>query len=216
MDIYGVMMLVSAYLIGSISPGYRVVKKLKNIDIRTTGSGATGATNVNRQLGKTWGRIILILDLLKGFLVTTLALIFFRHNPWIVGSAISLVVLGHAYPVFLKFKGGKGVATFLGVLLPVLVLCFEEFPHPWTYGAILGVTACWLTVHKLRKKMGLSSLFLMSLIIIYFGGLTIFTGFSVYSYLTLVITAIALFIMYKHRENWIRLWKRQEPETDLL
>lgn len=216
MSIQGILLLLSAYLIGSIPSGYLIVKKLKGIDVRTTGSGVIGATNVSRVLGKGWGRTVLVLDFFKGFVVATLALIFFRSNPWIVAFAISFVVLGHIYPVFLKFRGGKGVATFLGVVMPILIICFGEFPHPWTYGAILLVAAIWLVVHKSKKKMGLSNLFLMALIILYFGGLTIFTGFSAYFHLTLTITTIALFITYKHRENWIRLWRKKEPDTDLL
>jgi len=216
MSIIEFFVILGAYLLGSVPTGHLIVKKIKGIDIRNTGSGSTGATNVNRQLGRDWGRAVLILDALKGFLVATFVLIFFRFNLWVAGLAIFFVVLGHVYPVFLKFRGGKGVATFVGVLIPILVLCLGGFPHPWTYGAIAGVVMGWVIVYKLRKQMGLSSLFLMALVILYFGGLTAFTEFSAYSTLTIFITLLALFIIYNHRENWRRLWRSQEPKTDLI
>jgi glycerol-3-phosphate acyltransferase PlsY len=216
MSITGFLVILAAYLLGSVPTGHIIVRKIKGIDIRETGSGSTGATNVNRQLGRDWGRAVLVLGALKGFLVAAFVLIFFRFDLWIAGLAIFLVVLGHVYPVFLKFRGGKGVATFLGVLIPILVICLGGFPHPWTYGAIAGVVISWVIVHKIRKQMGLSSLFLMALVILYFGGLTAFTDFSAYFTLTIFITILALFIIYKHRENWQRLLKGQEPKTDLI
>lgn len=217
MDIYGLLLLIGAYLLGSIPFGYIVVKKMKGIDIRTTGSRVIGATNVERQLGKWWGRIVLLLDVLKGFFIAALALIFFKHEPWVTAFAFSFVVLGHVFPVFLNFRGGKGVATFLGALLPLVIFCLGEFPHFWTYGGLLGVIVAWLIVHKSRKIMGLSSLFLMALLIVYFGVLTLLTSFSLYySHLTFFIAALALFIIYNHRENWRTLQKGQGSQTNLI
>jgi len=207
------LLLLGSYLIGSIPTGHLIVKKMKGVDIRNIGSHSTGATNVNRILGKNWGRAVMIIDVLKGFLIAILSLLS-GFNLWIVGMAILLVVVGHTFPVFIKFKGGKGVATFLGILISLLIFCFVEFPHPWTYGAMVIVVISWIIVHKSRKMMGLSSLFLMPLIIFYFAGLTIFVNFSLT--LTIVMTIICLFIVYNHRENWRRLWRGKESKTDLI
>jgi glycerol-3-phosphate acyltransferase PlsY len=229
-----VLLLLGAYLVGAIPFGYIIVKKIKGIDIRTIGSGKTGATNVNRELGRTWGIITIILDTLKGFVVGAFALFYFGTIPWVVGLSLFLVIVGHTFSIFLaflspprlengrkvtllmRFKGGSGVASFIGFVLPLLVICFGKFIHPWTYGALVVVVIGWLIVHKTRKQMGLSSLFLMALIILYFGGLTKLTQFSYYAPLTGFITLTALFIMWNHRENWIRIQRGEEPPTDLI
>jgi glycerol-3-phosphate acyltransferase PlsY len=109
-----------AYLIGSIPFGYLIVRFKRGGDIRQTGSGGTGATNVSRRAGKTAGVVTLLLDALKG---TTAVLIAKAISAgasdaaWIVTVAAIAVVLGHIFPVWLGFRGGKGVATGVGVFL---------------------------------------------------------------------------------------------------
>jgi glycerol-3-phosphate acyltransferase PlsY len=207
------LLLLGSYLMGSIPTGHLIVKKMKGVDIRNIGSRSTGATNVNRILGRDWGRAVMIIDILKGFLVAILSLLS-GFNLWIIGMAILLVVVGHTFPIFIRFKGGKGVATFLGILISLLIFCFVEFPHPWTYGALLGIIVLWLIVHKSRRMMGLSSLFLMPLIILYFAGLTILVEFSLT--ITIFMTLTSLLVVYNHRENWRRLWRGKESKTDLI
>lgn len=106
---------VLSYLLGSIPTGY-IVGFLAGIDVRTVGSGNVGATNVARALGKAKGLLTLIADVAKGFIP-----VFFAFKLGLSHTAIALVgaaaFFGHLYPVFLKFQGGKGVATALGVLL---------------------------------------------------------------------------------------------------
>lgn len=109
--------IIAAYLLGSIPTGPIIVRRLKpGVDLRAVGSGNTGATNVGRVLGKRWGVFTMLCDCLKG-LVAVLA------AKWVgVSAAVAVVAgaaafLGHIYPVFLKFKGGKGVATAFGVIL---------------------------------------------------------------------------------------------------
>ena len=123
MLIFFVTMIV-AYLIGSIPAAYLLAKKMKGVDIREEGSGNVGATNASRVLGKLPGLAVLIFDLLKGTMVVIFLAKFLAGHcayeiEFIKASLGLAVVLGHIYSVFLKFKGGKGVATSTGVLLAI-------------------------------------------------------------------------------------------------
>lgn len=120
--IYYIIYAVVGYLIGSIPFGYILVKLIKGIDIRTVGSGSTGATNVARVVGRKWGMLCFLLDLDKGFLPTLAILLI---HPSLIGTvninmtdglSIGLgIIVGHLFPLYLGFRGGKGVATSLGV-----------------------------------------------------------------------------------------------------
>jgi glycerol-3-phosphate acyltransferase PlsY len=122
------LVIVAAYLLGSIPFGYLIVRLRQGADVRRAGSGGTGATNVSRQAGKAAGILTLLLDALKG----TAAVFFARWilssavingsmtsagAAWIVCGAAVAVIVGHCFPVWLGFRGGKGVATGLGVFL---------------------------------------------------------------------------------------------------
>jgi glycerol-3-phosphate acyltransferase PlsY len=108
---------VIAYLLGSIPFGYLIVRGKKGIDVRTTGSGSTGATNVMRSLGAAGFVATFLLDLFKGFAAVHIALRLTSADPlWIAAAAVGAIV-GHCFPVWLKFRGGKGVATALGVYM---------------------------------------------------------------------------------------------------
>ncbi len=112
--------IVCAYLLGSIPFGYLIVRWRGGGDVRAIGSGGTGATNVTRRAGKGAGLLTLALDALKGALAVWLARRLLATNyeiNWCVAAAASAVVVGHCFPVWLKFRGGKGVATGLGVFL---------------------------------------------------------------------------------------------------
>ena len=132
--------LMIAYLLGSIPFGYLIVKLTSGADIRETGSGGTGATNVTRKAGKGAGIVTLVLDALKGFAAVWLArwLTGEPGTSWIVAGAAVLAVLGHCFPVWLKFKAGKGVATGLGVFLAIV---------PWAVLAaiVLFIIVVWRT-----------------------------------------------------------------------
>ena len=142
-----VLVILIAYLLGSIPFGYLIVRALEGSDIRQTGSGGTGATNVSRRAGKAAGVLTLLLDALKGATAVMLAMWLFgllqdtttlgavigefrdraslQTAYWWVGVSVIAVLLGHIFPVWLKFRGGKGVATGVGaflVLTPVAVL----------------------------------------------------------------------------------------------
>jgi glycerol-3-phosphate acyltransferase PlsY len=116
-----ILLLVLAYLLGSLPTGYLAGKWLKGIDIRTVGSGSTGATNVLRTLGKPAGIIVFAIDVLKGVAAILLARTFASAalQDWIVVLAGLLGVIGHSKPIWLGFKGGKSVAIGLGIILAI-------------------------------------------------------------------------------------------------
>ena len=125
----GVFIVLLAYLLGSIPFGYLVVRAAGGGDVRETGSGGTGATNVTRRAGKWAGVLTLLLDAVKGaaaVLVARWVLSDGANADWWVAASALAVVAGHVFPVWLGFRGGKGVATGLGVFLvlaPLAVLC---------------------------------------------------------------------------------------------
>jgi len=119
-----ILVVIVAYLIGSIPFGYLIVRGTIGADIRETGSGGTGATNVSRRAGKVAGVITLVLDALKGSAAVLIAEL--THSDWIIAAAAIAVLVGHIFPVWLGFRGGKGVATGAGVFLvlaPIALLC---------------------------------------------------------------------------------------------
>jgi glycerol-3-phosphate acyltransferase PlsY len=119
------LILIAAYLLGSIPFGFLIVRASEGGDIRETGSGGTGATNVTRRAGKKAGALTLGLDALKGALAVLLARWFLSVGSdinWWVAAAAVLAVLGHIFPIWLGFRGGKGVATGVGVFLALAPL----------------------------------------------------------------------------------------------
>jgi len=120
------LIAIVAYLLGSIPFGFLLVRVLQGDDIRQTGSGGTGATNVSRRAGKWAGVLTLVLDAAKGAAAVLLAAVF-ASGPadWLLTSAAVAVLVGHIFPIWLSFRGGKGVATAIGVFLvlaPLAVL----------------------------------------------------------------------------------------------
>jgi glycerol-3-phosphate acyltransferase PlsY len=114
------LVLLGAYLIGSIPFGFLVVRLVAGADVRETGSGGTGATNVTRRAGKSAGLLTLLFDATKGAAAVALAAGALgtddRFVPWIAGAGFAAIV-GHCFPIWLGFRGGKGVATMIGVFL---------------------------------------------------------------------------------------------------
>jgi len=113
---------VGSYLAGSIPAGLLTARLVKGVDIREAGSGNIGATNVSRVLGAKWGILVLLCDALKGFVPVYCASLFFGTDQTVVVEHATVLagvcaIVGHMFPVWLKFRGGKGVATTLGVLL---------------------------------------------------------------------------------------------------
>jgi glycerol-3-phosphate acyltransferase PlsY len=110
------LILAAAYLLGSIPFGYLLVLTFRGEDVRRTGSGNIGATNVSRK-SPTLGVLTLVLDAAKGFLAVELAAYFGRADPRLMAAAALLAITGHMFPLWLRFRGGKGVATALGAFL---------------------------------------------------------------------------------------------------
>ena len=123
------LVVIIAYLLGSIPFGYLIVHSKEGADIRETGSGGTGATNVSRRAGKVAGVLTLVLDALKGSAAVLIARVVAGPSlpaQWLLAAAAIAVIVGHIFPVWLGFRGGKGVATGVGVFLalaPVALLC---------------------------------------------------------------------------------------------
>ncbi len=115
-----IALVIAAYFIGGLSPGYWLAKRRGGVDLRDTGSGATGATNAGRVLGKRGFYIVVLMDVLKGLCVALAVRFGFPEIPLAWQCAVSYaVVAGHIWPAWLGFRGGKGVATFYGAWCPL-------------------------------------------------------------------------------------------------
>ncbi len=137
---------IVAYLIGGLPFGYWFVRLFTGRDIRTVGSGNIGATNVHRAAGRKAGFVVLLLDVCKGYLAVLLAAYLSQGDPVAIACAALAVMLGHCYPVFLGFKGGKAVACFIGAFLFIAPL------------AILVLVPIFFTTVALSKYISLGSI----------------------------------------------------------
>jgi glycerol-3-phosphate acyltransferase PlsY len=115
MWVRSVVVVLGAYLLGAIPFGYLIYRARSGRDIRSEGSGNIGATNVMRRAGPVAGIATLLLDAAKGYVAVWLAAWLSGGAPWVIGAAAVAALLGHTFPVYLRFRGGKGVATGLGV-----------------------------------------------------------------------------------------------------
>ncbi len=126
-----VLYLLLSYLCGAIPFGYIIAKLFKHVDIRTVGSGNTGATNVYRSISKPLGILTLVLDLLKGFIPVYCVMFFNPEYQWLIISVAFVTIIGHTFTVFLGLKGGKGVATACGAFIAInplaVLICFLAF-----------------------------------------------------------------------------------------
>lgn len=131
------LLVVAAYALGGISPGWWLVRRKSGIDLRTQGSGVTGASNVGRVLGTRGYLAVLILDTAKGLAAVYGAAWIAPHSPW-AALAAPAVVAGHIWPVWLGFRGGRGAATFMGACL---ALHWAIVPVCWIPGIAAGLLA---------------------------------------------------------------------------
>ncbi len=194
--LYILIFAIIAYLIGSIPTGYIIVKLKTNQDIRTIGSGSTGATNVKRVLGKKWFFIVMLLDALKGALPVVLAktLTVDIYGIYAVVSAI-FVIIGHSKPIFLQFKGGKSVASGVGTILALNPLVG------------LSIAAIWGIITYISKYVSLGSIIalVLSPFLMYLFKNPI--GYIAYCAIA------AIYIVWLHRENIVRLIKGEENKV---
>ncbi|MCL0063563.1 glycerol-3-phosphate 1-O-acyltransferase PlsY [Peptococcaceae bacterium] len=181
-----ILILLISYLIGSIPFGYLLARYIYGIDIRQHGSGNIGATNVYRTLGKVQGIIVLMLDAGKGVLAVLIARSVAGDDISQVAAAMG-VILGHAYPVFLKFKGGKVVATGAGVI--------------FTFSPIAGLIALFLFILSVAvtKYVSVGSMTAAISIPISFYVLDMKLPYLIFAVL------VAVFVIYKHHTNIKRL-----------
>ncbi|WP_156289158.1 glycerol-3-phosphate 1-O-acyltransferase PlsY [Oceanobacillus salinisoli] len=180
-----------AYILGSIPSALIVGKVGYKIDIREHGSGNLGATNAFRVLGKKAGMIVTLSDILKGTIAVLLPLLFDAEvNRLVIGI---FAVIGHTYPLFAKFKGGKAVATSAGIILGIYPLLF-----------VIMILTFLITLY-ISKYVSLSSMItgVVSIIIsIFFQD----TG------LIIIISLLTAFVFYRHRENLKRIKNGTEPK----
>lgn len=190
--------LISAYIIGSIPTGYIIVKAFTGQDIRTIGSGSTGATNVKRVMGKKWFFITLLLDAFKGALPVVLTAMFaktFTQIGLLPVLAAVAVILGHSKSIFLKFTGGKSVASGVGTILAL----------NWQVGLITAVI--WATITFFTRYVSVGSIIALAispLLMWVFKAPSAYIGYCAIG---------ALYIIYLHRSNIVRLIKGEENKV---
>lgn len=187
------LIVIVSYLLGSIPSGLIVGKAFYGIDIREHGSGNLGGTNTFRTLGKKAGMIVTAADILKGTLAATLPIIFgveSQIDPLIAGM---IAVVGHMYPVFANFKGGKAVATSGGVLLACAPVMF------------LVMVVVFLLSLYITKFVSLSSIIASIVAVIY-------AVIAKEPLLIIVVSLLSLFVIYRHRANIKRIINKTEPK----
>ena len=190
--------LIIAYLLGSIPTSYLMGRILKKIDIRKFGSGNIGATNAFRVLGVKVGISTLIIDVAKGFFAIQLGKYLLENPDDLILIFIGLaVILGHIFTIFLKFKGGKGVATSTGVFIALI-------PIPVFITLVVFILTVWISKYvSLGSLIAALTLFITELII------NINNSFAEIEILILIFI-ITVFIIIRHRENIKRILKGNE------
>ncbi|MDX1726559.1 MAG: glycerol-3-phosphate 1-O-acyltransferase PlsY [Pseudoalteromonas tetraodonis] len=187
-----ILMFVLAYLLGSISSAILVSRLFKLPDPRTYGSNNPGATNVYRSGGSLPACLVLVFDILKGT-IPVWGAYFLKLEPLELGLIAVAACLGHMYPLFFSFKGGKAVATAFGSLLPI--------------GLSLGglLIGTWLLIVAITRYSSLAALVAVTLAPLY--------TWWIKPLYTLPVTFITLLIIIRHRTNIVRLFKGEEPKV---
>lgn len=183
---------IVSYLIGSIPFSFLTAKYMGGIDIRNYGSGNTGATNVFRTLGKKAGAIAFIGDFLKGFIVAVLAKNLISVDVAVICSV--LVIFGHCYPIFLGFKGGKGVATAGGTVFAL---------YPLLGAILLSTVFIIIAITRIVSFASISAAILFPILSFVFRTHAYFLYFSI---------AVGLFVVYRHKSNIGRLIAGKESK----
>lgn len=194
MDIFGIFIAaLTGYLIGSI-PFAVIIAKICRVDIFSAGSGNPGATNVKRTCGKTAGNICFALDALKGFVAASITVwapylgVSFSDPQYLGYVGFVAAVAGHIFPIFMKFRGGKGVATAIGGFCALM------------FYAILIAAAVWVVVFYAKRYVSLASIALSATLPVAAGFLYGWNDVRFW-----VALAAGVFIIYRHRSNISRL-----------
>lgn len=192
-----ILLLISGYLLGSIPTGYLAGKIVKGIDIRKIGSGSTSATNTARALGWKWGAFVGIFDVSKGAIPAYFALNYLI-NPWQIIIVALLPIFGHIFPVWLKFHGGRGAATFFGAAAILI--------GPKVF---LSFFVIWIIIILLTRIMSLTNLlfpWILSILLLVFNFPFYYFAFGILG---------ASLITFALRENIKRLKEGKEPKIEL-
>jgi len=191
------LILFLGYLFGSFPSGYLAGRITKGIDIRSLGSGSTGATNVLRHIGKRAAISVFLIDVFKGVISILLAKFFRLDDSWQVAVGLSALI-GHIWPVWLNWKGGKAVATGLGIFLGL----------SWQVGlATLGIFMLMIALFRIVSLASVSaSLSLPLIMFISFEKSNISLPFLIISLLAMTL------VVWRHRDNIARLMKGKEPK----
>ncbi|MFZ9589580.1 MAG: glycerol-3-phosphate 1-O-acyltransferase PlsY, partial [Chitinophagaceae bacterium] len=199
------LLIILAYLIGSIPTSLIVSRSQFNIDIRDYGSGNAGATNTFRVLGSKWGTFVMMMDMLKGLVAVKLALLLpyyieneFERTNFQIGLGLA-AVLGHIFPVWAEFRGGKGVATLFGLIIAI---------SPWTALSCIGV---FLLVLYLTRFVSLSSILASMAFPVFI--LVVFNVDNI-AYRIFAI-AVALLVIMTHQKNIGRLLSGSESKVPI-
>jgi len=193
MNLEIIIVLLYSYFLGSIPFGLILTKIFLDQDIRNIGSGNIGTTNVLRTGKKSLAIATLILDILKAYVSVIFTLIYF--NNLVYFSAL-ICFIGHIFPIWLKFKGGKGVAAYLGII----------FALSFKFGIIFSIT--WILISFLFKYSSLASM-IGALIVFAYSIILNNTTLSIFLFITFII------ILYTHRENIVRLKDSKETKIKL-
>jgi glycerol-3-phosphate acyltransferase PlsY len=200
------LLIILAYLIGSIPTSVWVSRRFFGIDIRDYGSGNAGATNTYRVLGAKWGTLVMIVDMLKGIIATSLYILLthYMHDEWdrtnlMVGLGLAAVI-GHIFPLWAGFRGGKGVATLFGMIVAI---------QPLVAVCCVGV---FMLVLYLTRFVSLSSIlagisFAVFILFIFNDDVTLYRVFSV---------AVALMVILTHQKNINRIINGTESKVPIF
>ncbi len=195
--ILNLLILLLGYLFGSFPSGYLAGRIVKGIDIRSLGSGSTGATNVLRHIGKSAAITVFLIDVFKGVISILLAKYCLLSDSWLIAVGLSTLI-GHIWPVWLKWKGGKAVATGLGIFLGL----------SWQVGlATLGIFILMITLFRIVSLASVTAALALPLIMF----LSFKTSNISLPFLVISLLAMTL-VVWRHRENIVRLTKGKEPK----
>ena len=203
MDINLITVALYSYLMGSLPFGLILTKIFLQKDIRKAGSGNIGTTNVLRTGNKSLAAVTLALDLLKGYVSVYITLSYYES---FVSYSALLCFVGHIFPIWLKFKGGKGVATYLGILFALSIQLSFLFGINLFLG--LSFIIFWMIIALISRYSSLSSIVASLIAPIYF-----FINSN--NYISIFLLYLFLIIILKHRENIKRLIKRTENKIKL-
>lgn len=206
---YLAIAIAGSYIIGSIPFGYLIARIVGRIDIRQKGSGNIGATNVGRILGKKWGVLAFALDFAKGFVPVCVFVLVFRSlmslqditQNIIKISAGFATIAGHIFPVFLKFKGGKGVATSAGVVTAL------------AWMVAVPASILWFVIVLVTHYVSLGSIFAACAAPLLFVAFKYKTAFGADLPITLVFVILCVLIIIRHKSNIKRLLNGTESKV---